>query len=164
MLFFESPLLSLLHLPTYGSFFLQNLPSLLLPFCLSLSDISRPSLFFPPSVWLQPFSHPTSSQPCSAFWWSSDGPQVDFYLSVHEAPFLHLHPPNNIPSPPTPSSAGVERRTASCSLVTLYIFLLSANDQIYTRHLQAAEKLRDTSSIQHSGFFIVSDLLRFLDC
>lgn len=163
MLFFESPLLSLLHLPTYGSFFLQNLPSLLLPFCLSLSDISRPSLFFPPSMWLQPFSHPTSNQPCSAFWSSSDGPQVDFYLSVHEAPFLHLHPPNNIPSPPTPSS--VKRRTASCSLVTLYIFLLSANDQIYTRHLQAAEKLRDTSSIQHSGFFIVSDLLlRFLDC
>lgn len=96
MLFIESPLLSLLHLPTYGSFFLQNPPPLLLLFCLSLSYISHPSLFFPPSMRLQPFSHPTSNQPYSAFRWSSDGPQVAFYLSVHEAPFLHLH----LPTPP----------------------------------------------------------------
>lgn len=55
------------------------------------------SAFSPPSMWLQPFSHPTSNQTYSAYWWSSKGPQVDVYLSLHEAPsasFQSNTPPN----------------------------------------------------------------------
>lgn len=52
--------------------------------------LSSISVFSPPSMCLQPFSHPTSNQTYSACWWSSNGPQVDFYLSMHEAPSLHI--------------------------------------------------------------------------
>lgn len=47
----------------------------------------------------------------------------------------------------------------AATTVTLYIFLLSANDQIYTSNLQVAEELHDTSSIQHSLFSIASAVL-----
>jgi len=43
------------------------------------------SVFSPPSMWSQPFSHPTSSQTYSAYRWSSKRPQVDFYLIMHDA-------------------------------------------------------------------------------
>lgn len=56
------------------------------------------SVFSPSSMWLQPFSHPTSNQTHSAYWWSSNGLQVDSYLSSHEAP--SLSPPPFNPPPP----------------------------------------------------------------
>lgn len=98
-------------------------PSICLPRILSISNpfsLSYPlpppllpwhhlrsiSVFSPPSMWLQPFSHPTSNQTYSAYWWSSKGPQVDFYLSMHEASSLHLHFPTQHPlnSHPQPLS------------------------------------------------------------
>lgn len=131
--FFSSP--SLLHLPSYTFFFFSNSFLLLSSSSASSSAASQIHLsFFPPSMWLQPFPHPTSNQPYSAFRWSSDGPQVYFYLSVHEAPFLHLHLPNTTPFTPSPFSTGTKRCRASFSAlgspaisVALYIFLLSAN-------------------------------------
>lgn len=67
------------------------------------------SVFSPSSMWLQPFSHSTSNQTYSAYWWSSKGPQVDFYLSLHEALPLYLHLPTHHPlssSPQTLSLSG----------------------------------------------------------
>lgn len=131
--FSSSP--SLLRLPPCASFFFQVVPSLLLLLLLLPQlPLRSISVFSPPSMWLQPFSHPTSNQPYSALRWSSHGPQVDFYLSVHEAPFLYCHLPNTTPSPPTPLSTGMKMCSTSYSAlgstavsVAPYIFLLSVN-------------------------------------
>lgn len=60
------------------------------PSLLPQRHLSSISVFSPPSMCLQPFSHPTSNQTYSACWWSSNGPEVEFYLSMHEAPSLHI--------------------------------------------------------------------------
>lgn len=89
------------HLSAYDSVYLQSFLSLSLSFppppLLTRRHLRSISVFSPPSMWLQPFSHPTSNQTYSAYWWSSKGPQVDFQLSMHEAPSPHLHSPTQHP-------------------------------------------------------------------
>lgn len=93
--FLPLPAVCLYDLCLRSAVFLSFPPSLL-----SLHHLRSISVFSPPSMWLQPFSHPTSNQTYSAYWWPSEGPQVDFYQSLHEAPPLLLQlPTSQTPSP-----------------------------------------------------------------
>lgn len=83
---------STLHLSAYDSVYLQSFLSLSFPpppppLPLPQRHLRSISVFSPPSMCLQPFSHPTSNQTYSAYWWSSKGPQVDFYLRNAWSPF-----------------------------------------------------------------------------
>lgn len=66
-------------------------PAFIMASLLPLHHIRSISVFSPPSMWLQPFSHLTSTQTYSGCWWSSKRPQVYLCLSLHEASSQHFY-------------------------------------------------------------------------